>query len=824
MEKEKRVKEKRRGKWLSFFEQGKGLTKKAISYFSQTVSGVSTAFWELVEEDLPRERSLGKRLLMPGVFLALALFSGVVSLARFPLDTYPAGFALLSAVGGTGRIRVRRTQEKNGSILEAALLLTVFSGVLLSCIMLGKKGIFYLLAYMILFLLRAGLSGGKFDDSILFRVTLSSAFATGLSLLLAVPHFSVNQVFGAVSMGLLTPILTYLLCGIYIFSVVKTGREQIQSRRRVYLEASVFTLFYLFLFALREVVLFQFSLSLILTVMAMLFLARFRGPLFGAAAGMIGGMACAMEAVAPALAVGGFFAGLFFEYSGTVAMMISFVASCGYSLFSEGFSSFAFVSADYLCALVLFWPFLGFVPKENKAAIKQAPREVMHRETMRRARQKLKSMSDAFSSLSEVFYTVGNTMKKPQLTETSQMVSDCCSQVCSHCALSALCWGEEQSLSACATTAAATRLLSEGKVSPADFPPPFSSKCRELEPLVEKINRRFEEINGNYIKNNKTRLLAGEYSSVSRLLKSTALDLGQELEYNLAFEARAKKVLGELGIGYRRVAVFGKRELKIDVYGVAMERVSLNSDQVVEAFGKEFDCLFDAPAFLMFEENVVMRLRRRRKIALECAKSGCTKKGEAVSGDSCQFFETERDFFYTLICDGMGSGRDAAFTSRLSSIFIEKLMHCATPKNVTLEMLNAFLMAKTDETFTTVDLLEVDLLSGDANFIKAGAAPSYVLRGDRLHCIESRTPPAGALVRMCAEQTSFFLKEGDFIIQMSDGAEVAGEGSGWLIRLLTGQSFQNAAALCDCIFRTAREKGAFRDDLSISVVRIMNSK
>ena len=38
----------------------------------------------------------------------------------------------------------------------------------------------------------------------------------------------------------------------------------------------------------------------------------------------------------------------------------------------------------------------------------------------------------------------------------------------------------------------------------------------------------------------------------------------------------------------------------------------------------------------------------------------------------------------------MGSGRDAAFTSRLSSLFIEKLMHCATPKSVTLEMLNTF--------------------------------------------------------------------------------------------------------------------------------------
>ena len=185
-------------------------------------------------------------------------------------------------------------------------------------------------------------------------------------------------------------------------------------------------------------------------------------------------------------------------------------------------------------------------------------------------------------------------------------------------------------------------------------------------------------------------------------------------------------------------------------------------------------------------------------------------------------FETAQNYFYTLICDGMGSGREAAFTSRLAAIFIEKLMHCATPKNVTLEMLNAFLMSKTDETFTTVDLLEIDLLSGEAHFIKAGAAASYVLRGERLHRIESHTPPAGILRSMCAEQTTFRLLPGDFVILLSDGAETGEDGA--LIRLLTERNFENAALLCDRIFSLARESGEGRDDLSVSVVRVMNSK
>jgi stage II sporulation protein E len=493
-------------------------------------------------------------------------------------------------------------------------------------------------------------------------------------------------------------------------------------------------------------------------------------------------------------------------------------------MYSEGFRTFGLITADFLCGVLLFLPLCRLLPQKTSSVSAFAGKDMMHKETMRSAKQKLKRMSEAFSSLSEVFYTVSDSMKKPQLTEASRLVSDCCSEVCSRCSLSGICWGREHSLHVEASSRVASRLLVSGQVEKKDFGEPFATGCKNLEELCALVNRRFEELSGNFIKNNKTRLLAGEYSSVSRLLKNTAGELDLELEYNPGLEQRAKKVLKELGISYRRVAVFGTREIKIDVYGILLERVSLATDQVLLAFEREFHCVFDSPGFLMFEESVVMRLRRRRALSLECAKSGCTKKGESINGDSVSFFETDRDYFYTLICDGMGSGREAAFTSRLASIFIEKLMHCATPKNVSLEMLNAFLMSKTDETFTTVDLLEVDLLSGEANFMKAGAAPSFVLRGDRLHRIESRTPPAGVLYRMCAEQTAFSLRDGDFIIQLSDGAEESDGSSDWLAALVGGNSYENAAALCEQIFSKAKEQAAFRDDLSICVLRVVNSK
>lgn len=805
--------EKQKGVWSTLCS--------AARYFYKGAGAVAEAFTAVYLREEERE---AKRL--KSAVLGVLFFSGIfavsliVSLARFPLNVYPAGFALLSALG---RRRMAGEKKKEGRTLETAVILTVFSGVLASAAFIGENGFFYLLAYLIYFLSRTGISGGKMDEGRLARVTFSAFVSVGLGLLLAaLKDFTVRTVFGAVSAGIITPVFSYLLCGFY---AELGGEEEIlSSKRRVYAQGAYFALAYLFLYTLRDVETLGVSLSFVLAVIFTLCLSGTKGALYGAAAGMIGGMAQASPELAPALAVAGFFAGLFFEYSAYIAMMVSFVASCGYCIYSEGLESFGFFTADFLYALILFLPILQFLPGEKERQQKKAEdADPIRREGMRAARQKLRSMSEAFSSLSEVFYTVGDTIKKPTLSDSTRLVSDCCAEHCSRCSLSGICWGREQSAAVEATSYAAAKLLRVGRVDREDFSEPFRSKCISLEELVALINRRFGEINGSFLKNNKTRLLAGEYSSVSRLLKSTAGELDRELEYNPTLESTAKKALEELGISYRRVAVFGKREMKIDVYGVSVDRVNHCAEKIIKTFGEAFSCRFAGPDFMMLEDSVVMRLRRARCLSLECAKSGCTKRGESVSGDHTGFFETAQNYFYTLICDGMGSGREAAFTSRLAAIFIEKLMHCATPKNVTLEMLNAFLMSKTDETFSTVDLLEIDLLSAEAHFIKAGAAPSYILRGERLHRIESRTPPAGVLRSMCAEQTTFRLAPGDFIILLSDGVE-QGEEHSALVSLFADRKFENASALCEQIFQFARERGGAKDDLSVSVVRVMNSK
>jgi stage II sporulation protein E len=130
-------------------------------------------------------------------------------------------------------------------------------------------------------------------------------------------------------------------------------------------------------------------------------------------------------------------------------------------------------------------------------------------------------------------------------------------------------------------------------------------------------------------------------------------------------------------------------------------------------------------------------------------------------------------FYYAFICDGMGSGEDAALTSQLCRVFLEKMLACGNKKSTTLEMLNHFLTSRMTESFTTVDLLEIDLYGGVATFLKSGAVPSYVIRRGNLYKIASGTFPVGILPEVSAEVTEFELCDGDTVMLCSDGVYAA---------------------------------------------------
>ena len=189
--------------------------------------------------------------------------------------------------------------------------------------------------------------------------------------------------------------------------------------------------------------------------------------------------------------------------------------------------------------------------------------------------------------------------------------------------------------------------------------------------------------------------------------------------------------------------------------------------------------------------------------------------------DSVAAFEGEGGLSYAFICDGMGSGTDAALTSALASVFLNRLLGAGSRAESALRMLNGFLAARSrgeGESSTTVDLLEIDRIGGRAALFKCGAAPTYLLRRGEVTRFVSRTAPVGILEALDAERIVFDLEPGDVLVQVSDGFTGGEEDCPWLLEMLTTRYEGDADAFArEALNRASRGEC---DDLSIVVTEI----
>ena len=78
----------------------------------------------------------------------------------------------------------------------------------------------------------------------------------------------------------------------------------------------------------------------------------------------------------------------------------------------------------------------------------------------------------------------------------------------------------------------------------------------------------------------------------------------------------------------------------------------------------------------------------------------------------------------------------------------------------------------------TIDAFSINLYTGAANFYKAGAEVSYVLKNGRPSKIENVSLPAGILGGAEYEQSSICLGAGDIAVLITDG--VTAGGSDWI--------------------------------------------
>ena len=146
-------------------------------------------------------------------------------------------------------------------------------------------------------------------------------------------------------------------------------------------------------------------------------------------------------------------------------------------------------------------------------------------------------------------------------------------------------------------------------------------------------------------------------------------------------------------------------------------------------------------------------------------------RGAAISGDRGISFQ-KGEWYYLLLCDGMGTGPDAAQESTFAISLLKNLIETGFDAQQALGMLNGFYILLEHGGFSSVDLLQLSLVTGEGYLHKWGAAPSYLKRNSFVQKIGTASPPPGlsAGETQKAACVRLSLQQGEQLVLCSDGA------------------------------------------------------
>lgn len=226
----------------------------------------------------------------------------------------------------------------------------------------------------------------------------------------------------------------------------------------------------------------------------------------------------------------------------------------------------------------------------------------------------------------------------------------------------------------------------------------------------------------------------------------------------------ARKIaISENGKGRIDVRITAKKKKKAEV------KIDLAESIVSDVVGRKMriaykeieDLTNDFEEYLFLEEvNFVTISGSARR----------TREDEDCSGDNYTYMELNSGQTFMSICDGMGSGTRAGEYSEMVIDMLEQLLESGFGESTALKLINSVLLSGNQwQEPAAVDMALVDQYSGVCQFLKMGAACTYIKRGNWVECIRSTSLPMGVFEDVDVETITKKLYDGDFIIMISDG-------------------------------------------------------
>lgn len=210
-----------------------------------------------------------------------------------------------------------------------------------------------------------------------------------------------------------------------------------------------------------------------------------------------------------------------------------------------------------------------------------------------------------------------------------------------------------------------------------------------------------------------------------------------------------------------------------------------------------------------------------------CAGQRLDSDSTAVCGDSSIAKRCEGGRLLMMLSDGMGHGELAREQSEKTLELLLLLLEAGYSRKQAITAVNGIMLnAQDGERFSTVDIADVDLWTGDVYSEKLGACASWLIRGNHMKKIDTSSLPLGIMEEAASTTVQYRLHSGDILILMSDGVSDVFNDDDEMKIILEESLYIQPQRMADAILRNALlvTDGPPKDDMSVMVMLLIDRK
>jgi stage II sporulation protein E len=307
-----------------------------------------------------------------------------------------------------------------------------------------------------------------------------------------------------------------------------------------------------------------------------------------------------------------------------------------------------------------------------------------------------------------------------------------------------------------------------------------------------------------------------QYETLAQVLSTAATELSAELTLDPIREKKLRQHLAALDLEGETAVYYDQAgHLRAQVTGEGVP--ALTDPAEVEALS----ALLGLPLRAEREGRDRVLLLQAEPLMAVAGAAARRREGQGESGDTGTWFKREDGSLFVLLCDGMGSGQAAHRESALAVRLLEEFLRAGLEAPAALRTVNSALALKNEETgaFTTVDLLRLDLYTGQGEVYKLGAAPTYLKRRGTVSRLAGAALPAGLTGAGGPDVNPLDLAAGDWVLLISDGVADP-EEDGWLRDLLTDFQGDSPKDLARLVMEESEKRVGAADDRTAVAIEL----